>query len=494
MATLDQLLAMADEARDEVIELTQKLVQIASVNTGRNMEPPWPPSGKPAPGEPYPEPIVPYDVSGTARTGDELPAVELLRDTFARDGIDATVYISGENRGNVVASLGEAGARPRLLMMSHVDVVPVEDASQWTHAPFGGEIAEGRLWGRGSADMKGIAAAGVVAMQVLKRAGVRFKGELAFASCADEESGGAWGFGWMTQHYPELMRADFAVNEGGGGAVWRDGQLIYPINTGEKGRLEIRIHITGRGFHASQPWRADNAIYKAEEVIRRIRGYQPEVSVDHEAFAHLDTLAGITEEVTDDNIDRIIADLEATNPGLSSYLRAASRMTLVATMINAGVKSNSVAESCLITCDVRSLPHQSPDYVTGQIEGLVAGLDGVRVEVIQTSVSNASTFDTEFADHVMAATRRAVGIDDVEFVPGITVGFTDSRFVRPLGNIAYGFMPGHPDSDPSKMGAHNINESIDLDTLANYVRFLVALAWETVVDQSDQDRKDCPTC
>lgn len=481
MATLDDLLKMVDDARDEVIELTQKLVQVPSVNTGRNAEPPWPPTGKPAVGEAYPEPIVPFDGSGTTRTGDELPAAELLRDRLAADGIDSTIYIPGENRGNIVARLGAPGGRPRLLMMSHIDVVPVEDASQWTHPPFGGEIADGRLWGRGAADMKSTVAAEAMAMIVLKRAGVRFNGELVLAVCSDEESGGAYGFGWMAQHYPELMEADFAVNEGGGAPIRSGDRVIYPINVGEKGRMEIHIYVTGRGFHASQPWRADNAIYKAEEVIRRIRGYEPEVSVDNAAFSNLETLAGVTEDVTTENLERVLAEIGETNPSLASYLRAASRMTLVATMINAGVKSNSVAENCLITCDVRSLPHQSAAYVKGQIEGLLAGLDGVRVEVIETAVSNASTYDSELADHVMAATRRAVGRDDIEFVPGLTVGFTDSRFVRPLGNVAYGFMPGHIDSDPSKSGAHNINESIDLNTIVTITRYLVALAWDTVV-------------
>jgi acetylornithine deacetylase/succinyl-diaminopimelate desuccinylase-like protein len=368
------------------------------------------------------------------------------------------------------------------MMMSHIDVVPVEDVSQWTYPPFGGEIHDGRLWGRGAADMKCIVAAGAMATIILKRAGVQFKGELVYAVCSDEESGGAYGFGWMAQHYPELMQADYAVNEGGGGAIRVDGRTIYPINVGEKGRMEIHIHISGRGYHASQPWRADNAIYKAEEVIRRIRNYEPEVSVEGDMFKHLDTLAGISEPVTTDNLQRILDEIAETNESLSSYLRAASRMTLVATMINAGVKSNSVAESCLITCDVRSLPHQSREYVQQQIESLLAGIDGVRVEVIQTAVSNASTWDSELADHVMAATRTAVGREDLEFGPGITVGFTDSRFVRPLGNVAYGFMPSHPDADPTKSGAHNINESVDLNSIVTMTRYLVALAWRTVVD------------
>lgn len=483
MTTLDELLRMVDDARDEVIELTRQLVQVNSVNTGRNMEAPWPPSGKPAPGEPCPEPIVPFDMTGTSRTGDELPAAELLRDKLAADGIESTIHISGDNRANLVASLGRSGARPRLLMMSHIDVVPVEDASQWTYPPFGGEIHEGRIWGRGASDMKSTVAAQAMAMIILKRAGVPLSGELAYVTCADEESGGAWGFGWMAQHYPEVLRADFAVNEGGGGPIMVGDRLVYPINVGEKGRLEIRIHITGRGFHASQPWRADNAIYKAEEVIRRIRTYEPEPSVDNAAFSQLETLAGSTESVTVENLDRVLEEVAEANASLASYLRAASRMTLVATMINAGVKSNSVAETCVITCDVRSLPHQGPDYVRQQLEGMMEGLDGVRVEVIETAVSNASTYDSELADHVMAATKAAVGRDDIEFVPGLTVGFTDSRFVRPLGTVAYGFMPGHPDSDPSKSGAHNINESIDLNTIVTITRYLVSLAWQTVVDQ-----------
>lgn len=482
MVTLDDMLKMVDDAEDEVIELTQKLVQVPSVNTGRNAEPPWPPTGKPAAGEPYPEPIVPFDGSGTTRTGDELPAAELLRDKLQADGIESTIYIPGENRGNIVASLGTPEARPKLLMLSHIDVVPVEDASQWTHDPFGGEIVDGRLWGRGSSDMKQIVAAETMALILFKRAGVKLKGELTLAVCSDEESGGAYGFGWMAQHYPEVLRADYSVNEGGGAPIKVGERLIYPINVGEKGRMEVRIHIVGRGFHASQPWKADNAIYKAEEVIRRIREYEPEISVDNAAFTDLKTLAGIDDAVTVDNLDEVLAQVNEVNPSLASYLRAASRMTFVATMINAGVKSNSVAENCVITCDVRSLPHQSAAYVQAQIENLMSGLDGVRVEVINTAVSNASTYDSELADHIMAATKKAVGRDDVEFVPGLTVGFTDSRFVRPLGNVAYGFMPGHPDSDPSKSGAHNINESVDLRSIMSITRYLVALAWDTVVD------------
>ena len=478
-ATLEQLFEMVDDSRDELIELTQALVQIPSVNTGHNNEPPW--SSAETSGE-FAEPIVPYILEGNSATGDELPCAELLQSKLAADGIESTIHKSQANRANITSELS-GGNGPSLLYMSHIDVVPVEDESQWTYPPFGAEIHDGRIWGRGAADMKGTVAAETMAMILLKRAGVQLNGKLKLAVCADEESGGAYGFGWLAQHRPETITADFSVNEGGGAPIRSGDRLIYPISTGEKGRLEVRIHITGRGFHASTPWKADNAIYKAEEVIRRIREYEPEVSTAHEVFRHLDTLAGVTEEVTDDNIDRIIADLWDERESLASMLRAVSRMTLVASMINAGVKSNSVAETCLITCDVRSLPHQDSAYVQSEIENIVAGLDGIKVEVIETSVPSASTYDHPFSDYVMSATqrtiKRTIGRDDIEFVPGLTAGFTDSSFVRPLGNIAYGFTPGHPDNDPSKSGAHNINESADIESIVTTCRFMIALAFET---------------
>jgi acetylornithine deacetylase/succinyl-diaminopimelate desuccinylase-like protein len=478
---------MVDESRDEIVELAQALVRIPSVNTGHNNEPPWPPSGKPGPGEPFAEPDVAYILEGDKPTGDELPCAELIRAKLEADGISASVYRSQENRGNLVAKLpGRSLKEPSLLYMSHIDVVPVEDASQWSYPPFGAEIHDGRIWGRGAADMKGTVAAEVMAMILLKRAGVTFGGDLKLAVCADEESGGAYGFGWLAQHYPETITATYAINEGGGAPIKSDGRLTYPVNTGEKGRLEARIAIKGRGYHASQPWKADNAIYKAEEIIGRIRTYEPERSTRHEIFKHLELLAGVPRPVNEGNIDQVIANLETERESLASYLKACSRMTIVASMINGGVKSNSVAENCLITCDVRTLPHQDTNYVKREFETICAGTDGVSIQVIETSPPSESTYDHPFLDLVTTATkktlRQAVGRDDLEFVPGICVGFTDSSFVRPLGNIAYGFLPGHPDDDPSLSGAHNINESASIESIINVTRFMVTLAWESVVD------------
>lgn len=454
MTDLNALLASVDAARDEVVALTQALVRIPTVNTG----------------------VMP--------TGNELPAIELLRDKLAAEGITGEVFESAPNRANLVARLRGSGEAKSLMFMGHVDVVPVEDEAQWTRPPFGAEIADGRIWGRGAADMKGAVAASTMAMILLRRAGVPLRGDLVLAAGADEETGGDYGFGWLATHHPEAIRADYAINEGGGNPIKRAGMLTYPINVGEKGRLEVEITVKGRGYHASAPWMADNAIYRAQPVLDRIAAYQPEVSTDVELFGHLGALLGRAEPVDPTTVDALIEELMPTQRQLASWLRAASRMTIVATMIRAGIKSNSVAESCSITCDVRTLPWQDEAYVARQLDAILDGLPGVTYEIRTTAVPSASPADEWFLERIAVATKAAVRRDDLTFLPGITTGFTDSRLVRPLGVTAYGFHPAHPHSDTSKDGAHNANESVSIDDIMTTTRMLAALAWGMLVENA----------
>jgi acetylornithine deacetylase/succinyl-diaminopimelate desuccinylase-like protein len=170
----------------------------------------------------------------------------------------------------------------------------------------------GRIWGRGAGDMKSTVRRGHDADPARQARRLRLRGDLIFAAGADEESGGEYGFAWLAKHHPEELRADVGLHVGGGALVQAaDGRLAYLVCTGEKGRLEVFITVKGRGWHANQPWRADNAIYKAQEVIRRIIAYQPEIHVDPVLIDPLADLYGIGEPVTAATVDRIAADLEA---------------------------------------------------------------------------------------------------------------------------------------------------------------------------------------
>jgi acetylornithine deacetylase/succinyl-diaminopimelate desuccinylase-like protein len=127
--------------------------------------------------------------------------------------------------------------------------------------------------------------------------------------------------------------------------------------------------------------------------------------------------------------------------------------------------------------------------VARQLNGMFAGLAGVSYEIVTTAVPSASPYDAGFVEQIASATRAALGRDDLTFFPGLTTGFTDSRLVRPLGIVTYGFAPSHPDSDPSRDGAHNINESASIQDMMTMLRAFLALAWEMLAATSREESR-----
>jgi len=444
MADLNSLLASVDAARDEIVSLLQDLVRIPTVNTG-----------------PRPD------------TGHESAAAELIRARLDSAGIAHQSLFVADDRANVLAGIGTPGGK-RLLLMSHTDVVPVEDESLWEHPPFSGTLDRGRVYGRGADDDKGDVAAHLMALVLLRRAGVELNGELLYLAAADEESGGRWGVGGLAAQYPDKLRVDFAVNEGGGAPIHTSDGLLYPLCTGEKSRLEARVTRKGRSGHASRPWAADNPVPVLAEAIQRIQAYEPEIDVSHPFFRQVLSALGVAQTPTAENIDRIAEGL-ASQPALATTLKAASRMTVTPTMLSAGVKSNSIPDRASLVCDVRGLPGQDDAFVQQELSHVLSGLD-VDIDVAYTAVSNASPADSVFVSLMRDALAAALGSSDFRLVPALTVGFTDSRFVRPLGAEVYGFSPHHPTAEPLRSGVHGNNEFMEVESLLLRTKFALALS------------------
>ncbi|MCZ6867118.1 MAG: M20/M25/M40 family metallo-hydrolase [Chloroflexi bacterium] len=447
MPDLNELLAQVDETFDDLISLHRDLVRIPSVNTG----------------------VMP--------TGNETEAADYASQWLAQDGIEAEVIESAPGRGNLIANLPGASGQNKLLLMSHLDVVPVEDESKWNYAPFGAEIEGGRIYGRGTYDCKGLLACQMMAMRLLKRNGIDLSDNLVLASGADEESGGRYGFGWLAEHHPEKIKAPYAVNEGGGTHINIAGTTTYLLGVGEKGRLEVKLTVRGSSAHASTPWLGDNASYKVAEVLKRVESYQAERDTTSPIFNYLSTLA-IEDVATPENVDQIIEDVRHRNPQLSSTLRALSRMTITPTMMSGGIKSNSVPEVCHITCDVRTLPHQDDAYARRELEEILQGMEGVDMDIYYMAVPNSSGYETDFAQRIKEATRRSLERDDLNWIPSISTGFTDSRFLRPLGTTTYGFNGSHPDDDPILARMHGTDESIGIKSLMSGTKIMLALAYD----------------
>ena len=238
-------------AHDELVDLLRTLIRIPSVN-------------------PPPEP------------GDgELRAAQAVAAALVDVGVEAEIHEPTAGRGSVTARLrGDGTGGEPLLLLSHLDVVPAPP-ELWTHDPFGADVADGYVWGRGAVDMKGMVAMEVAVIRRLAaeaRAAGRdpatdpipgLRRDVLFAVTADEEAGGIHGAGWIVEQRPDLLQAVGALNECGGVSVDFGGKRFYPIGVAEKGYANFRIVVHGTWGHGSMP-RADNAAVRAAAIVTRL--------------------------------------------------------------------------------------------------------------------------------------------------------------------------------------------------------------------------------
>jgi len=156
---------------------------------------------------------------GTKDSGQEIRTVELLESFFSGCGVDLERFEPEPGRASLLARIpGRDSTAPTLMLMGHTDVVAVNPSS-WTRDPFGGELIDGWVWGRGAIDMLGQTASMAVALRRLVKEGWRPRGTLAYLAVADEEAGGTYGSGWLTEHAPDAVKADFVLTESGGMAL-----------------------------------------------------------------------------------------------------------------------------------------------------------------------------------------------------------------------------------------------------------------------------------
>jgi acetylornithine deacetylase/succinyl-diaminopimelate desuccinylase-like protein len=444
---LDRVLREADRSRKEVLDLTSAIVGLDTTNTG------------------------------APDSGNEAIVAEFLEDYLRREGLSAITLVGRTaSRQNLVASLPGKRRGCGLLLLSHSDVVPAGDLSTWKSPPFTPTIKNGRLYGRGSADMKGTAAAEVVALLVAHRLGLSLRKEVRLVCFADEETGGSFGSGWMRKEHPDLLRADVALNEGGGRRHRQGRHLHYGVAWNEKGRHEVTVTFSGTGGHAATPWRGDNAIAYAAEFVDRVRAQQPEPVFDKGLLSGFRWVPGF-ETVRPDGLQAFLDRLGKHNESLASEMRALTRTTVTPTIVRGGVKSNSVPDRCEVVCDVRSLPQHDRAYVARYLKARAKGLPA-KITLITTASSKPVRSSARLTALIGQALKVASG-KPAEVFPTLTVGFTDSRFVREVGTPALGFAPEHPNRTDTADGVHGANESIpiaDLHFRARYFAAAIALA------------------
>ena len=397
-------------------------------------------------------------VDTTNPPGNETAAAELLRDYLAESGVESELYAKVPERANLVARLPGRGGGPSLLLLSHTDTV-VADASEWQVDPWSGELRDGEVWGRGALDMKGEVAASAAAIASLAREGFEPSGDLIFVAAADEEVGEGFGLPWLCSEHPDAVRADYALNEGGGERVELGGRAFYLCSTAEKMSSPFRLRVHGRAGHASMPGIADNALAKAAPLIERLAAYRPEPRLGPETEAVVEAFAGRSLEPAE-----ALARAREVDPLTAELLEPLLSVTLSPTMISASERRNVIPSTCEVVVDCRLLPGQTQAEVEPLLRS-VLGEGDYDFEWIEGRGGTRSALETPLWDAVagfVAEVERGA-----EALPISVAGFTDSHWLREsFGTVAYGFFPMRAmDPQVAARLIHSADERIRVDDL-----------------------------
>lgn len=436
------------EREDECTELLQALIRNACVN------------------------------DGTIESGHEIRSVDLLRHYLEGDGIDIETFESAPGRSNLVARIeGTDPTAPTLLLMGHTDVVPVNE-SHWQRDPFGGELIDGEVWGRGAVDMLNITSSMAVATKHLAQQGFTPRGTLIYFAVADEEAMGHYGAKWMLENHHDVVAADYVITESGGIPLPSPAGLKLPVLVGEKGVLHTKITVGGTAGHGSQPYKTDNALMTAALAVRRIGEFKPATQI-HDVWRRFIESMGYPDEITlpllsETGLDDALAFLPT---GMARQFHACTHNTFAPTVIHGGQKINIIPDSVELEIDIRTLPGQTSTDVLEELRLALGDLaNEVMIDIVENEESTQSPIDTPLWETLSRLTQR--WYPESETVPFLTVGATDARFYRRRNSVAYGFGLFSEKITFEKYGSmfHGDDERIDTASLALSTQMWEALA------------------
>ena len=414
--------------------------------------------------------------------GNETRGAQYLAERLREDGIESEIVEFAPDRGSLIARVPGTGEAPPLCLLSHIDVVTSE-ASEWPsdRPPLGGVVADGYVWGRGALDMKGMGILELQVLRLLARHQVPLARDVILLAVADEEVSNH-GMRFIIEEHWDRIGCSHVINEGGIGLIdlFFDGQTVFPISVGEKGLLWGRLVASGEPGHGSiplpgsSPERLHAAVTKLSR--RRVRPtYHPSLL---QTFAnvgrHHGGLSGAI--LQSPALVRLFLRRRLMSNPLT---RAAVTDTLHVTGYSGALQPNVVPVESWVHIDARLLPGTEPDDAERELIELVDD-PLVRFERIQAEPAAVSNWDDPVYD---ALARRAVeGMPEAVTGPVISVGFTDSIYLRSLGVQAFGFVPFAITQDEATT-MHGNGERVSIANLHRGVQVL----YRAVVDVAAVD-------
>lgn len=407
-------------------------------------------------------------IDTTNPPGNEMKAAVFLEKIFTDHGIPVRVMNLGNGRANLVATLKGDGTGPGVILLHHMDVVPVE-REFWTKDPFSGLIENGEVHGRGSVDIKGKGIVDLMTMLALKEKGAKLKGDVIYLAVADEEMT-SLGAKSIIKDHPEILKgARYLIDEG---ATVKDGKTFVAL--GEKAPLWVALTFSGTSGHASVPHR-DNPVEKALLAAKRIfdwgmsRPYRVikgteeylELNVKQD-YKRFPGFAG--------SFKRSLSNQKFLKAlGRDPELNALLRDTITLTGMTGSEKTNTIPNKAQIKIDCRLLPGTTKEEFLKKIQEL-AGKD---VELTIEEYYPA-TF-TPPSSPFLAALKKVVGERNV--VTTMLTSSTDSSLFRRAGLEAFG-MELTPLTQELINNAHGNNERIPVRSLHEGIESLTKLILE----------------
>jgi acetylornithine deacetylase/succinyl-diaminopimelate desuccinylase-like protein len=377
--------------------------------------------------------------------GNEAECIAFVRGLLDDAGIGSDIYEKVPDRPNLVARI-EGGDRPPLLLQGHVDVVTTA-GQNWARPPFGGELVDGYVWGRGAVDMKGPVAMLVSAFLRAKQEGTALPGDVILAVLADEEAGGDVGARFLAEEHADVFEGvRFALSEFGGFSLEVSGRRFYPIQVAEKQICWLKATIRGKGGHGAMVNRG-GTMARLGRLLRDLDRKRLPIHVTPVVREYVERIAA---QVPRPKRDVLLATLK---PRLADgalramgeegrRLEPSLRNTTNATIIRASEKINVVPSTIEVELDTRALPGFTPDEVMAEVGDAVGA--GVKLELVRHDPGPPAPDLTLY--EMLAGVVQELDPDGIP-VPFMQPGVTDARFFAPLGIQTYGFVPLRLPSD-----------------------------------------------
>lgn len=366
-------------------------------------------------------------IPSVTNTPGEEQACAYLEQLLDRHGIPHERISRVPQRPNLLAVLrAEKPEKEPMVLISHIDVV-AGVAEKWSHGVFSGDIADGRIWGRGTLDTKQLTMMELYAFLNLVGKEDRLNRDVYFLATIDEEGGSSCGMEYVKQVRPELFRNAMVINEGGGFPLHINGRDYMMLTVGEKAVCKVRVWADGTGGHASAP-SGDQAMQKLAQGLQSIFAAEKELQCgSRHTYNTMKQIVG--SEVWDNTVGADIFGYAGQNSiGMRNY--------------QIGTRSNVIPARAETMLEFKVLPYTEKAEITAFLDRQLAGLP-VHYEILSYEPGFESHFDNSHLKELTADLNSACARFGFtgQVLPMLALGRTDGRFFGREGSMVYGCSP-----------------------------------------------------